>query len=286
MPIDPELLINKELEAVESSWEEDRVLLYNIAVGANNDPMDKSDLQFTLGPKPKVLPSFAACIYPMESVFSIIGSEGLDVPLTSLLHGEQKITLHQEIPSSGTALTKAKITAIEDYKKFASVTIEATSYIEGEELVTGESIMLFIGEGGFGIKPEKKEKISIPDSKPDEVIEYNTMENQAILYRIPSGDNNPLHVDPDFAKMAGFEKPILHGLCTYGITAKKLLTSFFDNEPSNVSEVSTRFSGPVTPGNTLQINAWNEDSYIIAEVTEKETEKVVLKDFLMKKNRT
>ena len=94
MPIDPELLINKELEAVESSWEEDRVLLYNIAVGANNDPMDKSDLQFTLGPKPKVLPSFAACIYPMESVFSIIGSEGLDVPLTSLLHGEQKITLN------------------------------------------------------------------------------------------------------------------------------------------------------------------------------------------------
>ena len=286
MPIDPEKLLNKELEAVESSWEENRVLLYNIAVGANNDPMDKCDLQFTVGPKPKVLPSFAACIYPMESVFSIIGSEGLDVPLTSLLHGEQKITLHQEIPSKGTALTKAKITAVEDYKKFASVTIEATSSIEGDKLVTGESIMLFIGEGGFGIKPQKKEKISTPNTKPDEVIEYKTMENQAILYRIPSGDNNPLHVDPDFAKMAGFEKPILHGLCTYGIATKKLLTSFFDNEPSNVTEVSTRFSGPVTPGNTLQINAWNEDTHIISEVIEKETEKVVLKDFLMKKNKT
>ena len=109
MPINPEILLNKELEDVESSWNQERVLLYNIAVGANSDPLNESDLAFTVGPKPKVLPSFAACIYPMESVFSIIGSEGLDVPLTSLLHGEQKLTLHQEIPPEGTALTKAKI---------------------------------------------------------------------------------------------------------------------------------------------------------------------------------
>lgn len=284
MPIDPEILLNKELEDVESSWSQERVLLYNIAVGANSDPLNESDLAFTVGPKPKVLPSFAACIYPMESVFSIIGSEGLDVPLTSLLHGEQKLTLHQEIPPEGTALTKAKIVAVEDYKRFASVTIKAVSYIGGKELVTGESIMLFIGEGGFGIKPEKKDKLSRPDTQPNEVIEYITLDNQAILYRIPSGDNNPLHVDPSFAKIAGFERPILHGLCTYGITCKKLLDTFFDNEPKNVAEVSTRFSGPVTPGNRLIINAWDQDSYVIAEVIEKETEKVVLKDFIIKKN--
>ena len=284
MPIDPEILLSKELEEVESSWNQERVLLYNIAVGANDNPLNEGDLEFSLGPMPKVLPSFAACIYPMESVFSIIGSEGLDVPLTSLLHGEQKLTLHKEIPPEGTALTKAEIVAVEDYKKFASVTIKATSYVDGKELVTGESIMLFIGEGGFGIKPEKKEKLPIPNTQPDKVIEYKTLDNQAILYRIPSGDNNPLHVDPSFAKMAGFDKPILHGLCTYGITCKKILETFFENEPNKVSEVSTRFSGPVTPGNTLMINTWDQDSYIIAEVIEKDTEKVVLKDFVMKKN--
>ena len=284
MPIEPEILLSKELEEVESSWNQERVLLYNIAVGANDNPLNEGDLEFSVGPMPKVIPSFAACIYPMESVFSIIGSEGLDVPLTSLLHGEQKLTLHKEIPAEGTALTKAEIVAVEDYKKFASVTIKATSYVDGKELVTGESIMLFIGEGGFGIKPEKKEKLPIPNTQPDKVIEYKTLDNQAILYRIPSGDNNPLHVDPSFAKMAGFDKPILHGLCTYGITCKKILETFFENEPNKVSEVSTRFSGPVTPGNILTINTWDQDSYIIAEVIEKETEKVVLKDFVMKKN--
>ena len=102
------------------------------------------------------------------------------------------------------------------------------------------------------------------------------------LYRVPWGDNNPLHVDPDFAKVAGFEKPILHGLCTYGITCKKLIESDFSNDPNRVSEISARFSGPVTPGNTLSINVWNQDSYIIANVIEKETNSVVLKDFIVK----
>ena len=154
----------------------------------------------------------------MESVFSIIGSEGLEVSLTSLLHGEQKITIHKDIPSSGKATTKAKITAVEDYKKFGSVTIESDSYMDGEKIATSESVMLFIGEGGFGVKPKKKEKLTVPKTDPDKVLEYKTLDNQAILYRIPSGDNNPLHVDPDFAKVAGFEKPILHGLCTYGLS--------------------------------------------------------------------
>ena len=283
MPINPEILLNKELEEVEGSWSEERVILYNIAVGSSQDPLNKSDLEFTLGPNPKVIPSFAACIYPMESVFSIIGTEGLEVSLTSLLHGEQKITIHKDIPSSGTASTKAKITAVEDYRKFASVTIASDSYIGDEKISTAESVMLFIGEGGFGIKPEKKEKLTSPKTDPDNVIEYKTLENQAILYRVPSGDNNPLHVDPDFAKVAGFERPILHGLCTYGITCKKLIESEFENDPLKVSEISARFSGPVTPGNTLQINSWDQDSYTIANVIEKETETVVLKDFVLKR---
>ena len=213
MPINPDILLNKELEEVEGSWSEERVILYNIAVGSSQDPLNKSDLEFTVGPNPKVIPSFAACIYPMESVFSIIGSEGLEVSLTSLLHGEQKITIHKDIPSSGKAITKAKITAVEDYRKFGSVTIESDSYMDNEKIATSESVMLFIGEGGFGVKPQKKEKLTAPKTDPDKILEYKTLDNQAILYRIPSGDNNPLHVDPDFAKVAGFEKPILHGLC-------------------------------------------------------------------------
>ena len=123
----------------------------------------------------------------MESVFSIIGSEGLEVSLTSLLHGEQKITIHKDIPSSGKATTKAKITAVEDYKKFGSVTIESDSYMDGEKIATSESVMLFIGEGGFGVKPKKKEKLTVPKTDPDKVLEYKTLDNQAILYRIPSG---------------------------------------------------------------------------------------------------
>ena len=162
MPINPDILLNKELEEVEGSWSEERVILYNIAVGSSQDPLNKSDLEFTVGPNPKVIPSFAACIYPMESVFSIIGSEGLEVSLTSLLHGEQKITIHKDIPSSGKAITKAKITAVEDYRKFGSVTIESDSYMDNEKIATSESVMLFIGEGGFGVKPVSYTHLTLP----------------------------------------------------------------------------------------------------------------------------
>jgi acyl dehydratase len=282
MPINPDILLNKDLEEVEGYWSEERIILYNIAVGSSQDPMNKSDLKFTVGPSPKVLPSFAACIYPMESVFSIIGSEGLEVSMTSLLHGEQKITIHKDIPSSGKASARSKITAVEDYIKFGSVTIKSDLYMDNDKIATSESVMLFIGEGGFGAKPKKKDRVTSPKTDPQKVLEYKTLDNQAILYRVPSGDNNPLHVDPDFAKVAGFEKPILHGLCTYGITCKKLIESEFSNDPSRVSEISARFSGPVTPGNTLSINVWNQDSYTIANVIEKETNSVVLKDFIVK----
>ena len=284
MPINPDILLNKDLEEVEGHWSEERVILYNLAVGSSQDPMNKSDLEFTVGPGPKVLPSFAACIYPMESVFSIIGSEGLEVSMTSLLHGEQKITIHENIPSNGKAIAKSKITAVEDYIKFGSVTIESDLYMDNNKIATSESVMLFIGEGGFGTVPKKKKKLTSPKTDPDKVLEYKTLDNQAILYRIPSGDSNPLHVDPDFAKVAGFKKPILHGLCTYGITCKKLVESDFSNDPTKVSEISARFSGPVTPGNTLLINAWRQDSYTIANVIEKETDTVVLKDFVIKSN--
>ena len=154
--------------------------------------------------------------------------------------------------------------------------------MDNDKIATSESVMLFIGEGGFGAKPKKKDRVTSPKTDPQKVLEYKTLDNQAILYRVPSGDNNPLHVDPDFAKVAGFEKPILHGLCTYGITCKKLIESEFSNDPSRVSEISARFSGPVTPGNTLLINVWNQDSYTIANVIEKETNSVVLNDFIVK----
>ena len=171
MPINPDILLNKDLEEVEGYWSEERIILYNIAVGSSQDPMNKSDLKFTVAPSPKVLPSFAACIYPMESVFSIIGSEGLEVSMTSLLHGEQKITIHKDIPSSGKARARSKITAVEDYIKFGSVTIKSDLYMDNDKIATSESVMLFIGEGGFGAKPKKKDRVTSPKTDPQKVLE-------------------------------------------------------------------------------------------------------------------
>jgi acyl dehydratase len=176
----------------------------------------------------------------------------------NLVHGEQSITLHKPMPVEGSAMIQGKVVAMYDKGKAAIVVLEneATDAKDGSPLWTNTMSAFIRGEGGWGGDrgPSGPRNVA-PERAPDHVVSYETRADQALLYRL-NGDRNPLHSDPEFAKLAGFPKPILHGLCTYGVTGRALLHAVCDSEPERFKHIEGRFSTPVMPGDTLDVKIW------------------------------
>ena len=175
-----------------------------------------------------------------------------------LVHGEQGITLHREIPVKGTLKGESEIAAIYDKGKGAVIVTETkvTLADTGEPLFDARSSAFIRGEGGWGGDrgPSGPQNVP-PDRAPDHEITYRTRIDQALLYRL-NGDRNPLHSDPAFAAMGGFDRPILHGLCTYGFTGRGLLHGLCDADPARFRSMDGRFSSPVMPGEALTVRMW------------------------------
>jgi acyl dehydratase len=248
MPIDRSY-VGRKLSPVTHSYRERDVILYALGVGCGTD-----DLQFTYERDLKVLPTFA--VIPSFPAMMNLGG-AMDVNPAMVLHGEQRIELHAEIPTSGTITTTPTIKAVYDKIKGAVVVVETDSVDStGKLLFRNQSSIFVRGEGGFGGDRGPSGARNVPpDRKPDQSIAYKTLPNQALLYRL-SGDMNPLHADPDFAKMGGFDVPILHGLCTYGFAGRAVLKAFAGNDPSRVKSFEVRFSGVVFPGETITADMW------------------------------
>jgi acyl dehydratase len=241
--------VGRKLSPVTHSYRERDVILYALGVGCGTD-----DLQFTYERDLKVLPTFA--VIPSFPAMMNLGG-AMDVNPAMVLHGEQRIELHAEIPTSGTITTTPTIKAVYDKIKGAVVVVETDSVDStGKLLFRNQSSIFVRGEGGFGGDRGPSGARNVPpDRKPDQSIAYKTLPNQALLYRL-SGDMNPLHADPDFAKMGGFDVPILHGLCTYGFAGRAVLKAFAGNDPSRVKSFEVRFSGVVFPGETITADMW------------------------------
>jgi acyl dehydratase len=182
-----------------------------------------------------------------------------------LVHGEQAIRLHGEIPTQGTVSTTTRVAGMYDKGSAGLVVLESESRhaATGELAFTSRSALFIRGAGGFGgpRNPEGDEESAraaepLPTREPDEVVTYATRPDQALLYRL-SGDRNPLHSDPTFAKRAGFDRPILHGLCTYGFTGRALLHTVCGSDPSRFGAMRARFSRPTLPGDTLTVSVWD-----------------------------
>ncbi len=246
-------------EPSEHSWTSSDCLLYALGVGAGS--MDAAeDLEYTTENtaevSQRVLPTFAAIIGAGGSSRSVIGT--FDPAM--LLHGEQGIEVHGPIPPEGSVRTTAKIAGIYDKGSGALVVTESTSLDAG----TGQPRFritsgLFIrGEGGFGgERGPSSAPAPFPARRPDHVVAYPTRADQALLYRL-SGDRNPLHSDPAFARRSGFDRPILHGLCTYGFTGRALLHTLCSSDPARFRAMRGRFSRPTYPGDTLTVSMWVE----------------------------
>ncbi|MFZ9041685.1 MAG: MaoC/PaaZ C-terminal domain-containing protein [Ilumatobacteraceae bacterium] len=252
MPLNPDAVGSKSTP-VEVSWTSTDCLLYAVGIGAGSDELAFTT-ENTNGIDQLVFPTFPVVIgWGRGSAMANIGTFNPAL----LVHGQQSVTLHRPLPVEGTATVAGEVTAMYDKGKAAVVVTTETAEMDGTPLYTKTMSAFIRGEGGWGGDrgPSGPQNVP-PDRTPDHVVSYRTSPDQALVYRL-SGDRNPLHSDPSFAAMGGFDRPILHGLCTYGFTGRALLHTLCGSDPARFHHVEGRFTSPVLPGEELTIAMWS-----------------------------
>jgi acyl dehydratase len=264
MPIDPAVALGAEVGVTTFSWNASDIALYHLGVGAGADPLDAQGLRYLHDAEPKVLPTFATVAASFhETEPPKVSMPGIEIDLAAVVHGSQEVTVHRPIPPAGTATTRTTIAELQD-KGSAAVIIQESTTVDdaGDPLWTARSAIFAKGEGGFGGDRGHSEKIAYPDRAPDRIIEEKTLPQQALIYRL-CGDRNPLHSSPEFAEMAGFPRPILHGLCTYGTVCRAVTDSFLHGDVDAIGTFAAKFAGVVFPGETLRIKVWEDNSRLL-----------------------
>ena len=255
------------------AYTSDDVILYHLGVGAGVPPTDSNELEYTYEKNLKVLPTFSTVIKvgPGVNIFDMFKNvPGMDINPAMMLHGEQETVIHQQLPPEGKIHSTARIANIFDKTKAALAILEVNgSTPEGDLIFTNRYSVFLRGEGGFGGDSGPKSSNEAPDREPDGVVESPTLPQQCLLYRL-NGDKNPLHVDPEAAKKAGFDAPILLGLCSYGIACKAVIDGALNGDVTQVASYKVRFHGIAYPGDTYLTSYWREGNTILFETKSKE----------------
>ncbi len=251
MPVDPGA-VGLKGKTVRRSWTSKDALLYALGVGAGVDELAFAT-ENTKDTPQRVLPTMAVVLGGGGVPFNKIGTFNPAL----MLHGAQAIELYDEIPPDGEIESTGQIGAIWDKGSGASVELisECVDVATGKPLFKTTMTAFLRGEGGFGGERGPASTFELPERKPDHEVRYETRIDQPLIYRL-SGDRNPLHSDPSFAKLGGFDRPILHGLCTYGFTGRALLHTLCAGDPAHFKSMQGRFSKPVMPGDELTISMW------------------------------
>ncbi|MBR0668780.1 3-alpha,7-alpha,12-alpha-trihydroxy-5-beta-cholest-24-enoyl-CoA hydratase [Roseomonas hellenica] len=277
MPIEYEKLLNFPIPEIRQTLRWQDTALYNFSVGLGQDPMDKAQLDFLYEPRLKALPSLAVVLgYPGFWVRD--PASGVD--WVKVVHGEQSLILHKPLPVEGEVIGTSRVTGIVDRGAGKGAMIYTAREVKdaktGELLATLEMTTFARGDGGFGgpsgpVRPPHPE----PEGAPDITLDLPTRPEQAIVYRL-NGDFNPLHIDPDVARDAGFDRPILHGLCTFGVVCHALLKSLCGYDPARFGRMDLRFSAPVFPGETIRTEIWKQAGGAAFRARVLERDKVVV----------
>lgn len=280
MPIDVDSLRGAQLQERSHSWGPSDVILYHLGLGAGAVATDPAELKYVYEEGLVVLPSFGVIpAFPM--MLDTLRLPGMDVDLSKILHGEQDLQIHEVLPVNGVVRTSANICEVSDKGKAALVVLETVTRNarSNQPLVTNRFSAFIRGEGGFdgadGRRPASAAPPAPPDREPDVVVDCRTLAQQALLYRL-SGDMNPIHADPAFAARGGFDRPILHGLCSYGMICKAVVDNVLSGDVARVGRYRARFAGVVFPGETITVRMWREGAAVLVEALSKDRGAAVL----------
>ncbi len=256
-----EKVFGYEFEPTSSTYDEKDAALYALSIGAARDAVDADELKFVyeLNARFQPLPLFGVTFIG-EALINILDVPGLSFNPMMLLHGEHYLELKRPLPPAATVYHHAQIVDIFDKGKGALLIVDVhTADQDGNALLLNRLSLFIRGLTGFGgDRGPSANKQFLPQRPPDCVIEEKTAVNQALLYRLTSGDRNPLHADPAMAAFGGFDRPILHGLCTYGFASRAVLKQYGGNDGSRLKSVNGRFSKHVFPGETILTEMWQE----------------------------
>ena len=276
MPINYDEIMSLKSENIEISYTDKDSILYGLGVGLGNDPMDIDELKYVYENGQIALPSMAT---NFQYHSSLLMSAKLNFVM--VVHGEQKLSIINPIPVSGDFLADMKVLNCFDKgaSKGAIIDVETTVKLksDGTEICKLISTTFARDDGGFDGPESPPQEIFEPEGSPDIVDEITTKPDQALIFRL-SGDYNPLHSDPNFAKAAGFPKPILHGLCTYGVACRSIVKTACDNDVKKLKSFNCRFSSPVFPGETIVTEMWKNGNNINFQSKVKERDKIILKN--------
>jgi len=268
-------LVGFEFPEVEVSWDEKDVMLYALGVGAR--PENGLDFIYE-GKGPKVLPTYAV-IPGGRSLGGLMSN--VEMRLEMLLHGEQGIELFRALPAAAKVKVKGRISEVWDKGKAAVIGVESTASDGSGPMFKTHATLFVRGAGGFGGErgPSGGDTATPPDRAPDAVVEDTTRPEQGAIYRL-SGDRNPIHIDPDFAKFGGFQKPFVHGLCTYGFVGRALLRELCGNDSARFVSLRGRFADQVHFGDTIITKIWRTGNGTAIVQAESQNGNVVLSQAL------
>ena len=278
MPFNYDTLINWPFVEVEHSYSRRDTMLYALGLGFGSEPTDQEQLKYVYEKDLQTFPTMAVVLGHPGNWMS---DPKAGINMVKVLHGEQHLTIHKDLPAEGTIIGQTKVLDVIDKgtDKGALISVQRTLYEKstGDLLNTQIAIIFARGNGGFGGPSNKSLPVpkEIPDRAPDSHEDLFIGTHAALLYRL-SGDYNPLHSDPEIAKKAGFEKPILHGLATYGVAARAVQMALKDTSSSRLTSFNARFSAPVFPGETLRTEIWHQQDNIIFSASALERNVTVL----------
>lgn len=277
MAIDPAALLNRPFAPVRQRYEAHQTMLFALGVGLGGNPLDANELRYVYEKDLQALPCMV----------QVLGHPGFwarepDTGITwqRLVHVGQRFILHDTLPPAGEIIAQNRISALYDRGPERGAVLvqsrEVRDAANGDLIATIEQTSLLRGDGGFGGPPDPAGVLApLPDRPPDIVCELTTPAQLALLYRL-SGDLNPLHADPEVARSAGFERPILHGMCTMGISCHAIIRSALAHEAGRLRSMAVRFSAPFLPGETLRTEIWRERGGLRFRALSRERGAVVL----------
>jgi acyl dehydratase len=282
MPINPEKLLAYPIPEVRQTLRWQDVALYAFSIGFGQDPMDEAELAYLYEPRLRAAPTMPV----------VLGAPGFwvrnpdtGIDWVKVVHGEQGLTLHAPLPTEGEIIGRNRVTGLVDRGPGKGALLYSERQVldaAGTLLATLTSTTFLRGDGGFGgptgpVHPPHPE----PDRAPDAVLDLPTRPEQAIVYRL-NADPNPLHIDPGVATAAGFPRPILHGLCTFGVVGHALLRALCGMDASRFGRMALRFASPVFPGETIRTELWHEPGGAAFRARVLERDKLVVSNGLFR----